>query len=113
MLEKAGIDSPFRSVIGYDDIGSNQQKPAPDSGIKCLAEIFDDYWDKTILYVGDHETDVRFARNLQASLGKQAGVISIAVSYSGALPSRWQHTPDFIIDDPKDLLEICDSLSGS
>jgi N-acetyl-D-muramate 6-phosphate phosphatase len=37
VLEKYNLSHKFTSIIGYDDIPINMQKPSPYSGIKCLS----------------------------------------------------------------------------
>ncbi len=105
-LEKNNILQKFHSVIGYDDIPSCSQKPNPYSGIKCLEQIFGVTVDKTIIYVGDHEGDVEFARNLKMELKENNRVISIVAKYSGANTNLWIFKPDFEIETPSDLIEI-------
>jgi HAD superfamily hydrolase (TIGR01549 family) len=106
VLEKNNIIQKFNSVIGYDDIPSNSQKPNPYAGIKCLEQIFGVKFDKTILYIGDHEGDVEFARNIEIELSENSKVISIVAKYSGANTNLWTHKPDFEIEKPADLFEI-------
>ena len=40
VLENYKLSHKFNSIIGYDDIPGNMQKPSPFSGIKCLNQIF-------------------------------------------------------------------------
>ena len=107
VLKEAKIHRAFRSIIGYSDVDSNAQKPRADSGIRCLSEIFNDISDKTVFYIGDHEADVQFARNLEEKLGGNSSVVSVAVTYSGSAPDKWHHQPDYILKSPESLLEIC------
>jgi phosphoglycolate phosphatase-like HAD superfamily hydrolase len=111
VLFEHGISSAFQSVIGYEDLPHDQQKPAPDGGLKCLQEIFGDTREKTILYVGDHIADVMFARGLSEHLGPSNTVISVAVTYSGADTDRWCEQPDKVIKSPSDLTELVKNLS--
>jgi phosphoglycolate phosphatase-like HAD superfamily hydrolase len=105
VLETHGIDSAFRSVIGYEDLPQNEQKPAPDGGLKCLKEIFGDTQEKTIVFIGDHIADVIFARGLKQRLSPSNQVISVVVTYSGAVPERWSTQPDWVFDSPAELLD--------
>ena len=107
VLIDAGIHNTFKSVIGYSDVEQNTQKPSPDAGIKCLSEMFADISNKTVMYIGDHEADVQFARNLNNTLSGNAKVISVAAAYSGAIPDKWYSQPDYIIKCPNELLNIC------
>lgn len=96
----------FKAIVGYDDIPHNAQKPSPVSGITCLKRFFSKIENKTIIYVGDHEGDVKFARNIEYEVGKNNKVISVAVTYSGADINSWTHKPDHIIETPKELVKI-------
>jgi len=107
VIKEANIHHAFKSVIGYTDVANNAQKPCADSGIKCLSEIFDDISNKTVFYIGDHEADVQFARNLDEKLGSNSTVLSVAVTYSGSTPENWHHQPDYMLNHPENLLEIC------
>jgi phosphoglycolate phosphatase-like HAD superfamily hydrolase len=106
VLEKNNMIQKFQSVIGYDDIPSNSQKPNPYAGIKCLEQIFGVTLDKTICYIGDHEGDVEFSRNIEKELSGKSKVISVVAKYSGADTNLWNYKPDFEIEKPSDLFEI-------
>ena len=97
----------FSAVIGYDDIPHHAQKPSPESGVVCLQKIFTAPRNKTIFYIGDHEGDIVFARNIEREI--QHGnnkVISIAVTYSGADILNWEAKPDYEISSPLELLRL-------
>ncbi|MCF6346841.1 MAG: HAD hydrolase-like protein [Flavobacteriaceae bacterium] len=106
VLEKNNLIHKFNSIIGYDDIPNNAQKPSPYGGLKCLEQLFETILNKTILYIGDHEGDVKFARNIEKELCENSKVISIIVKYSGADTKPWAYKPDFEIETPTDLFEI-------
>ncbi|MBY5946826.1 HAD family hydrolase [Photobacterium rosenbergii] len=108
VLSEAQVDTYFKAVIGYDDVSTGGQKPSPEGGVKCLKRLFGKPDGKVIMYVGDHEADVKFARNLQLELGQHSTVISVAAAYSGALPDTWQAQPDFVIRSPFELTAICE-----
>lgn len=105
VLAEHGLSSAFESVIGYEDLLHHEQKPAPDGGLKCLQEIFNDSNRKTIIYVGDQIADVLFAHSLGERLGPDNTVISVAVTYSGAQPAHWRVQPDEVIDSPVELTD--------
>ncbi len=105
VLDGHGITSAFQSVIGYEDLPYNEQKPAPDGGLKCLREIFGQVQGKTIVYIGDHIADVIFARGLGERLDPSNTVISVTVTYSGADPGRWSQQPDEVIENPSELTD--------
>jgi len=106
VLTNNKLHNKFKSIIGYDDIPDDAQKPSPASGIKCLKSIFGEITNKKIIYIGDHEGDVEFARNLANEIGVSNTVISIIVKYSGAITDSWSLKPDFEISSPKELLKI-------
>ena len=58
------------------------------------------------MYIGDHEADTQFARNIEAALGDKAKVIAVAAGYSRSEPENWQTKPDYIVNDVDDLLTI-------
>jgi len=96
----------FNSIIGYDDVPGSAQKPSAFSGIKCIENIFSETKNKTIVYIGDHEGDVEFARNIEAELDQSNSIISIIVTYSGANTDSWVFKPDYEISSPYELLDI-------
>jgi len=106
VLREQGIEDHFTHVIGHDDVPFDRQKPAPDVGILCLSKMFASLDKLSLFYIGDHQTDTKFARNLQQHLGDKAKVYSVAVTYSGASPQDWSHKPDWIIDRPEDILDL-------
>lgn len=106
VLINYGIASSFRSIIGYENLSHDEQKPAPEGGLRCLQEIFGQPRGKTIMYVGDHIADVLFARGMSARIDPSNTIISVAVTYSGGNPGEWREQPDFIIDNPAELLDL-------
>ncbi|WP_076414104.1 HAD family hydrolase [Shewanella sp. UCD-KL12] len=106
VLEFHGINKPFKAVVGYDDVSNGNQKPQADGGIQCLESIFGHTNSQLLMYIGDHEADTQFARNLESALGGQAKVISVAAAYSRANPSTWTVQPDHIATNVEDLSPI-------
>jgi len=106
VLKRNDIDAPFKAIIGYDDVSNENQKPHPYGGIKCIESIFGHTNSQFLMYIGDHEADTQFARNLQAALGESAKVISVAAAYSRSEPESWDSQPDFIARNVQDLLAI-------
>ncbi len=106
VLHSNGIDGPFKAVVGYEDVSNGNQKPHPLGGIKCLEAMFGHTTSKLLIYIGDHEADTHFARNLQSALGEEAKVISVAAAYSHSDPESWQIKPDYVASNVEDLLSI-------
>ncbi|WP_271766190.1 HAD family hydrolase [Aquimarina algiphila] len=111
VLEHNSLAHNFQAIIGYDDIPSNAQKPNPYGGLKCVEQIFGNINDKTIFYIGDHEGDVEFARNINKELNGQSRVIAIVAKYSGAETSSWKYKADFEIEKPSELIKIINNYS--
>jgi len=103
-LLKNRLLKKFKSIVGYDDIPHEAQKPSPVGGLICLNHIFGEIINKTIFYIGDHPSDVEFARNLGNELDVSNRVFSIIVNYSGADTSTWKFKPDLEISSPVELL---------
>lgn len=106
VLAQHGVNEWFHSVVGYDDVPAQMQKPHPCGGLKCLESMFGQPCGRSLIYIGDHEADVQFARNLQAELGDTARVISVAVAYSHSTPELWEHKPDHIARKVEELYPI-------
>lgn len=105
VLSENHIDQHIDQIVGYDDVPYERQKPSPDSGLLCLKRMFPSSKTITMLYIGDHEADTVFARNIEQVLGTRATVIAVAVTYSGAKPDSWAAKPDWIIDAPEELMD--------
>ena len=111
VLEQHDLNLKFQAIVGYDDIPSNSQKPIPFGGLKCMEQLFGNTANKTIFYIGDHEGDVEFARNIEKELSGKSTVIAITATYSGADTTSWTYKPDFEIEAPSDLLKIINSYN--
>jgi len=112
-LEAAGLAGRFGAVIGYDSVHLERQKPAADGFLACLAVLSPDPPSR-IACVGDHETDVRCARNAERALrgrGVATEVVSIAVCFvPGDDPMAWTERPDHVAHTPADILRIAREL---
>jgi HAD superfamily hydrolase (TIGR01549 family) len=78
-LAGARLAEHFRVIVGYDNVDIKRQKPARRTA--RLHRAATGLAPGCALYIGDHETDVRCARNAQRALP------------SGASPSRWSAWP--------------------
>jgi len=112
-LEAAGLAGRFGAVIGYDDVHLARQKPAPDGMLACLAAL-GPVAPARLVCVGDHETDVRCARNAERALrerGEACDVVTIAVRFvPGDDPGAWTAPPDHVADTPSDLVRLVRTL---
>jgi len=110
VLTSNNLQHKFKSVIGYDDIPNNMQKPNPFGGLKCLEQIFTNFYNKNIIYIGDHEGDVTFAKNIKKELNNNGTVISVAVKYSNSDTKNWNDKPDYEINTPLELISLLNSF---
>jgi len=112
-LAGARLAEHFRVIVGYDEVDIKRQKPEPDGLLACLKEL-NELAPGRALYVGDHETDVRCARNAQrvlAARGFAVEVVSVAACFDGhAGPSAWTHQPDHVAWSPYQVVEIARRL---
>ncbi len=103
----------FPSIIGYEEVDLRLQKPDPTGLLMCIEKLT--RWKQgTVLFVGDHETDMECVFNTNQVL-KQRGlgihVLSIGASYSldDGSPG-WKTKPDYEARLVGVLLEIVQSL---
>jgi phosphoglycolate phosphatase-like HAD superfamily hydrolase len=108
-LARYGIGERFRCIIGYAEVADRQQKPAPD-GLLLAIERLTRFAAGSVLYVGDHETDLNTANNANrvlADRGLPVRVVSVAALYGveGA-PEPWVAGADFRATTPMEIVEI-------
>lgn len=112
-LVTARLDHHFRAIVGFDDVPIKCQKPAPDCVLACLDQMTA-LAPGLVLYIGDHETDVRCARNAQQALtdrGVPIEVVSVAACFLGESGlSAWTHQPDYVAHSPREVVEIAERL---
>jgi HAD superfamily hydrolase (TIGR01549 family) len=108
-LAGARLAEHFQVIVGYDDVDLARQKPEPDGVLACLEQL-NALGPGRVLYVGDHETDVRCARNAQralASRGVALEIVSVAACFAGnAGTAAWTHQPDHVAWSPREILAI-------
>lgn len=108
-LQENGLSNYFRSVIGYEEVALNRQKPAPDGLVKAIEEVTGSA-SGYVFYIGDHETDTRCAFNAN-TVFKERGidlkVISVGAFYSSNNDdSGWAIKPDHKAYSPGDVVRI-------
>jgi HAD superfamily hydrolase (TIGR01549 family) len=113
-LAAAGLAEHFRVIVGYDEVDIKRQKPEPDGVLVCLEQLTALTSGRAI-YIGDHETDVRCARNARQALaarGATVEVISVAACFDGhAGPGSWRHQPDYVAWSPHQVVDIARTLA--
>jgi HAD superfamily hydrolase (TIGR01549 family) len=109
VLCKEGIEKFFSQIIGYEEVDIRRQKPEPDGLLNCI-DTLPSGVAYTIYYVGDHEADVKFARNadrILQSKGKKVKLKSIGALYGCECDgSEWEHQPDYYAATPYDIIKF-------
>ena len=119
VLKEHFVDDCFHhpSIIGYDDVPYDHQKPQHHAFILCLEKMKLVATEGTILYIGDHEQDVQFARNAQHALQEKGitniKIVSIMANYEyRAEIDHWEIQPDYQADKVTDLISFASNFSG-
>jgi HAD superfamily hydrolase (TIGR01549 family) len=101
-LEAAGLDGYFSLVVGYEEIGLDRQKPAPDGLLHCLDQMA--VSEGMVFFVGDHDSDAACARRANEVLeqhGRALRVVSIGAGYGRE--GGWSVRPDVVARRPGDV----------
>ncbi len=118
-LSGHGLAEYFRCIIGYNEVANLQQKPAPD-GLLLAIEELTAFTSGVVIYVGDHETDLKTVNNANRALQDSdlpVTVVSVAALYGmHGVDESWTDQADFRAEAPQALVEIVRRLgegSGS
>lgn len=116
ILRDRSLASHFDPIVGYEEADLRRQKPHPDALLLALEEM-PATGEGRIVYVGDHETDVRCVRAANQALegrGREASVVSVAACFvEGAEPWGWTATPHHVVRDPGEVVEIVGAPAGA
>jgi len=109
MLDEVSLLHHFDHIVGYEEVGLQRQKPAPDGLLMCIERLTNSAAG-TVLYVGDHETDVRCARNADRVLRERRipqHVVSVGAFFDREGSDRsWSVLPDHRASSPADVVSI-------
>ena len=112
-LQKKKMLRYFKSILGYEEVISSKQKPEPDGLMQCISELVP-LNTGTVIYIGDHETDIRCAINADKVLsgnGSNLKVVSIGAFYDADTNiSDWKVQPDFAAEKVEGIIEIIERL---
>ncbi len=109
-LERNNLAKYFNQIIGYEEVDFTKQKPNPEGLLKCISDITDRKNNVSVVYIGDHITDIKCAQNANEKMGRKA-VITILLNHNKLnLAEGWEYKPDYISDRPEDILEIIDKI---
>jgi phosphoglycolate phosphatase-like HAD superfamily hydrolase len=114
-LEGAGLLRHFVHIVGYEEVGTQRQKPAPDGLLMCIERLTNSVAG-TVLYVGDHETDVRCARNAGRALAERRvpqHVVTVGAFFDGlGGDDSWSLRPDYRASSTRDVVTIVEGMRG-
>lgn len=112
-LQKSKMLKYFKSILGYEEVESSKQKPEPDGLLKCISELVP-LNTGTVIYIGDHETDMHCAINtnkVYKENGSNLNVINIGAFYdSDNNISSWKVQPDFVANRVEDIVKIAEMV---
>jgi HAD superfamily hydrolase (TIGR01549 family) len=115
-MQAAALSPYFRWVVGWEDVDIRRQKPEPDGILACLERVTDGV-PGTVLYVGDHETDVRCAARATEELerrGAEVEVVAVLACFGGAVNhDHWPVRPAYTARRPRDVVAVAKKLGRS
>jgi HAD superfamily hydrolase (TIGR01549 family) len=113
MLAVVGLLHYFEHIVGYEEVGTQRQKPAPDGLLMCIERLTNSTAG-TVLYVGDHETDVRCGRRANRALAERQirqHVVTVGAFFeSEGSDGSWSVRPDYRASSPADIVTIVEEL---
>ena len=105
VLEGKDLMQCFVDIIGYEEVSSSKQKPAPDGLLLCISRI--DALCEHLFFIGDHETDTLCGHNANVELRKRKSktkIINVAAFYGSENDtSIWKVKPDLIVSHPHEI----------
>ncbi len=113
LLSGVGLLECFQCIVGYEEVELARQKPEPDGLLMCI-ERLTGFAPGVVLYVGDHEADVRCAARAESALADTANQIRVmavgAFFAAGSDDGHWPVKPQFRAYQPRDVLQAVESL---
>jgi len=114
-LKQKNLHSYFKSIIGYEEVDLDKQKPNPEGLMMCI-ERLTDFKPGVVIYIGDHESDVQCALNANNILSEknpETKIISIGAFYGFKVDtSDWSVLPDYQIQNAADIKSIVNNFNG-
>jgi HAD superfamily hydrolase (TIGR01549 family) len=112
-LKSQNIYEYFQTVVGYEEVHINKQKPHPDGLLLCLERLVDSQ-SGCIFYIGDHETDVQSvlnANDVLTEINRKLKIFSVGAFYGfGIDPADWKCRPDYEIKSAEKLISMIDDF---
>ena len=112
-LKEKSLLNNFKTIIGYEEVGMERQKPNPEGLLMCIEKLTS-FNAGYVFYIGDHETDVRCAFNGNKELTERNAslkIVSIGALYGyNADTSIWKLQPDYYASKAEDIINIISGL---
>jgi len=112
-LKEKNLLSYFKDIVGYEEVKMERQKPFPDGLLLCIEKLTD-FKPRVVIYIGDHETDVRCALNANKELTERntsLKIVAIGALYGyNADTSKWILQPDYYVSKAEDIINIISGL---
>ena len=107
-LAENKISDMFQFVVGYEEVDMRKQKPDPDGLLLCLEKLTG-LASGYVFYIGDHETDVKCAANVNRVFREKkidVKIITIGASYGfdKNLNNNWK--PDYLANQTEEITDI-------
>lgn len=109
-LDEFNLGIYFNHIIGYEEVDLAKQKPHPNGLLSCISKITNKKKDITILYIGDHITDIECVHNANKKTGEKT-VFSVLLNHSNNKTwKEWNLKPDYIAIRAADIADIVSIL---
>ena len=108
ILDLHGLGDVFDSIIGYQEVGMEHQKPSPKGLMQCIEEL-NGVEQGSVFFIGDHVTDAICAHQTRDAFidrGIPIEVFSIRAAYAPGQFSVWNEQPDFVAHSPDEIVSI-------
>lgn len=113
-LSLHSIRENFRCIVGYEEVAEFRQKPAPE-GLLLAIDALTSFAPGTVIYVGDHETDLKTVENTNHVLCEREApveVVCVAALYGiDGHREAWIDRADYRATTPANVVEIARQLS--
>jgi len=112
-LSEIGKKSYFKTIVGYEEVGFDFQKPHPRGLLTTLNNLFPSGF-RTAVYIGDQDTDILCAQRAQSELrgaGHMGRILTIGVEYWRSTSAHiWDADPNYTASVPSQLYSILQNL---
>jgi HAD superfamily hydrolase (TIGR01549 family) len=113
-LDEKNLLSYFESIIGYEEVDLDKQKPNPEGLMMCIEKLTD-FKPGVVIYIGDHESDAQCAlnaNNILSETNPEIKIISIGAFYGFDVDtSDWGVLPDYQVENASDIKSIINNFN--